>query len=215
MSPTLSEHQLCLAIRRPRELARLLKVEVKTPTPADTPRSPIRPIFTAVLRGYFGTNRIPDKARKEYAVRVASADRREKLAVQFATGKQMLEVFLMWDSPESPPTRATFARTVAPVCGWQVRIGHDMVYERPDGDVLRQIVTDSGIRQSVDLRLFAVASLVHFEALNPTIQLSAVEVWSVRTQKRFRWPRSVLVKLQPDLSARLAQVSEEFGKDAA
>lgn len=159
MSPTLSEHQLCVAVRRPRALARLLKAEAKAPMPEDTPRSPIRPMLTAVLRGYFKAKRAPDKAREDYAKRVAAADRRQKLAVQFAKGEQVLEVFLMWDSSESPPTQARFSRSVAPVCGWQVRLGHDLIYERSDGVVLRQIVMDSGIRQSVDLRLFAVASL--------------------------------------------------------
>lgn len=56
---------------------------------------------------------------------------------------------------------------------------------------------------------------LHFEAQNPTIQLSTIEIWSVRTQKRFAWQRSVLVRLQSDLSARLAEVSEELGRDAA
>ena len=215
MTPTLSEHQLCVAIRRPRELARVLKAEAKTPTPESTPRSPIRAIFTAVLHGYFKGTRQPANARKDYAERVAKADRREKLAAQFAKGGQMLEVFLMWDSSESRPTQTILARSVAPVCGWQVRLGHDLIYKGADGVVLRQIVTDSGIRQSVDLRLFAVASLAHFETLNPTIKLSAVEVWSVRTQKRFRWPRTLLVGLLPDLATRLAQVADELGKDAA
>ncbi len=73
MTPTLSEHQLCVAIRRPRELARVLKAEAKTPTPENTPRSPIRAIFTAVLRGYFKGKRQPANARKDYAEGVAMA----------------------------------------------------------------------------------------------------------------------------------------------
>jgi hypothetical protein len=215
MTPTLSEHELCVGIRSPRVLARLLRSEAISPTPENTPRSPVRPIFTTVLRDYFRSGREPEGARANFVERVAKSKRREKLATQFAKGLQMLEVFLMWDSTEPTPEAYFIPPQPADVAGWSVRLGHDLLYPAPEGKKLRQVLTDSAIVRAEHLRLFAVASLLHFERLNPNIKLAIVEVWSVRAQKRFTWPGGLLLGLVPELSERLSLVAGELGNDAA
>jgi hypothetical protein len=90
----------------------------------------------------------------------------------------MLDVFLMWNAGQPTPSRSFEAPRVAPVAGWQIRLGHDLRYSDGKDVALRQVVTDSAIRSSTDLRLFGLASLLHFEALNRTVQLTTVDVWS-------------------------------------
>jgi hypothetical protein len=215
MTPTLSQHGLCVGIRSPRALARLLLSEGISPTPENTPRSPVRPICTAVLRAYFRSGRQPEGARADYVERVAKSKRREKLATQFGKGQQMLEVFLMWDSTEPTPEAFFIPPRPADVAGWSLRLGHDLLYAGPEGKKLRQVMTDSAIVRSEHFRLFAVASVLHWERLNPNVKLAAVEVWSIRAQKRFTWPRGLLLGLVPELSKRLALVADELGDDAA
>jgi hypothetical protein len=215
MAITLSEHQLCVGIRSPAVLARQLTGEIRSPTPPDTPRSPQRPWFIASLSRYFRKGRDPALATAELEGRTNRAKRREQLASQIIMARAMLDRFLELDSGEPDPGRFLAAPVAADVLGWNVRLGHDLVYDTPQGLRLRQLLTDTAIRRAEHLRLFAVASLLHFEATNAPLRLTTVEVWQLRINKRMLWPRSLLLRLVPDLRARLDQVAAALADDAA
>jgi len=211
----LSEHQLYTGIRNPTVLARQILAQATSPTPERTPRSPQRPLFKAVVRRYFKGGRLSARARVDLEARIQKAKRRERLASQFANCRTMIGLFLSWDAKMPSPVRYVIEPTPADVLGWTIRVGHDHLSDSPDGLVLRQLVTDGSIMRAEHLRLFAVASLLHYEAANPGVELAAVEVWQLRAGKRFTWTRRVLRRLIPDLGMRLGQLAAALADDAA
>jgi hypothetical protein len=215
MAITLSEHQLCVGIRSPAVLARLLGGEIRSPTPPDTPRSPQRPWFIGSVSRYFQKGRDPALAIAELEGRANRSKRREQIASQIIMARAMLDRFLTLDIGEPDPVRYFPAPMAADILGWHVRLGHDLVYDTPQGPRLRQLLTDAAIRRGEHLRLFAVASLLHFEATNPPLRLTTVEVLQLRVNKRMLWPRSLLLRLVPELRGRLDQVAAALADDAA
>jgi hypothetical protein len=211
MVPALSTHLLSIGIRRPQQLALLLRKEEEEPTPEDTPRSPVGPLVKAAIRRYFREGRDASSALKGYDSAVAKAKRREKLATQFAKGRAMLELFLEWDAAQPAPASYPFSTQAADVLGWSVRLSHDVIETTPDGIQLRLVVTDTGVTSSEDIRLLAVAALLHYEKVNPTTELRSIAVWHLRAKKRFVWSRGLLLNLRPALASKLTAVTNALG----
>lgn len=169
----------------------------------------------AAVGSYFRDGRDPSRAKSELEMRTDKAKRREQLASQIINTRAMLDLFLAWDRGEPDPTRFRATPVLATVLGWNMRIGHDLVYETAEGLRLRQLLTDDAIRRGEHLRLFAVASLLHFEAGSPDLRLATVEVWHLRANRRMLWPRQLLLRLVPDLRTRLDQVAAALADNAA
>jgi hypothetical protein len=166
----------------------------------------------AAIRRYFRKGRDASFALNAYDVAVAKADRRDKLATQFAKGRDMLELFLEWDATQPAPASYPLSTQAANLLGWSVRLSHDVIDMTPGGPQLRVVVTETGVTRSEDIRLLAVAALMHYESVNPIPPLRSVAVWHLRAKKRFTWPRDLLLKLKPDLASKLRDVASALGE---
>jgi hypothetical protein len=167
----------------------------------------------AAIRQYFRKGRDADSALNAYDRAVAKAKRRQKLATQFAKGRAMLELFLEWDAAQPAPRSYPLAAHPADVLGWSVRLSHDVIDATPDGPQLRLVVTDTGVSSSMDIRLLAVAALLHYAAVHPATTLKSIAVWHLRAKKRFVWPCDLLLNLKPDLASKLNAVTNALGQD--
>lgn len=93
----------------------------------------------------------------DYAERTGRAKRRETAASEINNGKKMLERFARLDADEPAPSRFQLRPMPAEVLGTMVSMGADLVYQTPEGHVVRQLITDSEITRPEHLRLYATA----------------------------------------------------------
>jgi hypothetical protein len=170
-------------------------------------------VFEASLRAHLNGGRNPGAMLADYDKRWSKAERRETAYSAFAAGRLMAERFLALDARSAAPLMSLQKPGERVVLNHLVRLNHDLVYGTESGLVLRQLLTDSDLRRSEHLRLYAVASLLHFEAAGAP--LAAVEVWQLRFRKQFTWPRFLLLRLQSSLALQLDLVARAFEQDAA
>jgi hypothetical protein len=203
---------LKLAIRNPAAAARSISAEAVA---AGSPirRSPQRPTFEAAVRRYFAAGRDASVLLADYDRRWARAERRESADSAFRTGRQMAERFATLDHLSPAPEQTSVPSVSRPILGHNIRLGHDVVLRSAEGLVLRQLLTDSDITRSEHLRLYAVASLLHFEVEGA--ELARVEIWQLRFHKEFGWPRWALIRQAPVLRERCDEVARHLAQDAA
>jgi len=205
---------LRIAIRSPAAAVKHLAAERRYPVSQDTPRSPQRPIFDAALRTHFRAGRGPGALLDDFDRRWSKAKRRDSASATLNNGRRMAERFLALDAKAGDPLRALDPVTEQTVLGHQLRLPHDLVYEAPEGLILRQLLTDHDIRRDEHLRLYALACLAHFEA-GSGLLLASVDVWQLRVRKQCSWPRFLLLRQSAVLGERLDSVAQAFNEDAA
>lgn len=164
---------------------------------------------------YYRAERDPAVAVSELEARTSKAKRREQLASQIINTRAMLDRFLAWDGGEPDPVRFRATPVSTNVLGWNMRIGHDLLYATPEGLRLRQLLTDGAIRRGEHLRLFAVASL--FTSRLPRLSSASPQLRYGTSVPTSGWCglESCYLRLIPDLRARLDQVAAGLADDAA
>lgn len=212
----LSGPQLRLGIRAPDQLVRLLRDLALHPIPPDTPRSAQRPGIEASLRVYFEGTRDGAALLREFAERTSKWKRRDTATAEIANATKMLEQFAEWDKSQPEPESVFHKAVGADVLGHEITMGHALVHTLPSGAVLlRQLLTDDTHGRSEDRRLYATASLLHFQAVNPTRPVERVDVWHLRFGSRLSWPDSLLLRQAPELQRRLRLVERGLADAAA
>lgn len=196
-------------------LARSLRKAAIVPVAPDTPRSPQGPAVRAELARYFSRGRTGSLA-DSFDKRVAKWDRRNVLATQIRNARGMLVRFQDADSLEPSPDRIAIAREARDLFGVPVSLGVDLAYATPDGWLLRQLLIDDEIVTTAAIRLYAVATALHFEAGSPADRVARVEVWDLRRDgRRPGWPRRWLQAYVPDLGRRVEAIRDALGAMAA
>jgi hypothetical protein len=212
----LSARQLRTGIRSPAVLARQLRAEWVAPIDPDTPRSPQRPWIDASIRRYEQGGRQLAVLMADYAERTGRAKRRETAASEINNGKKMLERFARLDADEPAPSRFQLRPMPADVLGMVVSMGADLVYQTPEGHVVRQLITDSEITRPGHLRLYATAVALHFEERPGGGAVSRVEFWLLRYEDRsVTWTRSSLEASVSRLAVRLEEIARGAEGQAA
>lgn len=204
---------LKIGIRNPATAARMIGAEVVAAPDAPIRRSPQRPTIEAALRRYFAAGRDVAVLLADYDRRWARAERRESAASAFRAGRLMAERFAMLDRASGVPEMAFVPALTRPMLGHHVRLGYDLVYRSDEGLILRQLLTDGDITRPEHLKLYAVASLLHFEAGGA--ELAGVEIWQLRFHKEFGWPRWLLARQAPTLRERCDEVARRLAQHAA
>jgi hypothetical protein len=212
----LSARQLRIDIRSPAVLARQLRAEWIAPIDPDTPRSPQRPWIDASIRRYEDGGRKPAVLMADYAERTGRAKRRDTAASEISNGRRMLERFAKLDADEPAPSRYQVRPVPVAVLGTLITMGADLVYETPEGHVIRQLITDSEITRPEHLRLYATAVALHFEGRPGGGPVSRIDLWLLRYDDRtVRWPRSILEATIPRLAVRLEEIARGGAGQAA
>jgi hypothetical protein len=175
--------------------------------PADTPRSPQRQWIEASLRRYYRRGRNPDVLIGDYQARTAGKGSSRGKATEIAHGEGMLLSFLALDEPEPAPRVAMQARTNQPVVGHTLSMGHDLIYERPDGYLVREIWTDGVVRRTEHRRLMQAASLLHADELLGRGRVQGIEVWHLRLGLVETMTREEAYELAPSLRAVLDDIA--------
>lgn len=204
----LSARQLRTGIRSPAALARQLRAEWIKPIDPDTPRSPQRPWIDASIKRYEEGGRKPGVLLADFVERTGRAKRRDTAASEIGNGKKMLERFARLDAAEPAPSRFQLRPTPGDVLGTVISMGADLVYETPEGHVIRQLITDSEITRPEHLKLYATAVALHFEGRPGGGPVSRVDLWLLRYDDRtVTWTRSALEATVPRLEVRLAAIA--------
>lgn len=176
-------------------------------TPADTPRSPQRQWIEASLRRYYRRGRNPDILIGDYQARTAGKGSNRGKATEIANGETMLLALLALDEPQPAPRVAMQPRTNQPVVGHTLSMGHDLVYERPDGYLVREIWTDGVVRRPEHRRLMQAASLLHADELFGRGRVQGLEVWHLRFGLAETMTRREAYELAPTLRAVLDDIA--------
>lgn len=212
---TLTDRQFRTGLRSPLVLARSLRQAALVPVAPDTPRSPQGPAIRAELARYFGRGRTGSLAAS-FDKRVAKWDRRDVLAMQIRNARGMLVRFQDADSVEPSPDQIAIPREARDLFGVPVSLGVDLAYRTPDGWLLRQLLIDDEIVTTAAVRLYAVATALHFEARYAEDRVARVEVWDLRREgRRPGWPRRWLEAYVPDLGRRVEAIRNALGSMAA
>ena len=128
----------------------------------------------------------------------------------------MLERFAKLDADEPAPSRYQVRPVPVAVLGTLITMGADLVYETPEGHVIRQLITDSEITRPEHLRLYATAVALHFEGRPGGGPVSRIDLWLLRYDDRtVRWPRSILEATIPRLAVRLEEIARGGAGQAA
>jgi hypothetical protein len=175
--------------------------------PTDTPRSPQRQWIEASLRRYYRASRNPDILIGDYQARTDGKGSSRGKATEIANGEGMLLSFLALDEPEPTPRIAMQTRTNQPVVGHTISMGHDLVYERPDGYLVREIWTDGVVRRLDHRRLMQAASLLHADQLLGRGRVQELEVWHLRFGFVEAMRREEAYELAPSLRAVLDNIA--------
>lgn len=208
--------QLRTGIRSPAVLARQLRAEWIAPIDPGTPRSPQRPWIDASIRRYEDGGRKPAVLMADYAERTGRAKRRDTAASEINNGKMMLERFARLDADEPAPSRFQLRPTPVDILGMVVSMGADLVYETPEGYVVRQLITDSEIIRPEHLRLYATAVALHFEGRPDGGPVARVDLWLLRYEDRtVAWTRPALEATVPRLRVRLEEIARGAEERAA
>lgn len=157
-----------------------LRATRQATSPASTPRSPQRQWIEASLRRYYAANRNPDALIADYRARTAGKGTSPSKRAEIANGEGMLNAFLTIEEPEPAPRIAMLARSDQLVAGHIVAMGHDLVYELPDGYLIREVWTDGVIRRPNDRLLVLAASLLHAEQVLGEGRVRRAEAWQLR-----------------------------------
>jgi hypothetical protein len=213
----LTSRQLRTGIRSPDVLVREIHRQARGPAEPNTPHSPQRPGIEAALRRYFDGGRVPDTLRSDFESRVARWKRRDSAASEINNARQMLERFLRLDRAENDPLRVFMVPERCDVLGVGVALGYDLVYEVEHGILIRQLLTDSEIRRTEHLRLYAAAIAIHYTSRNLPSPLTRVQIWYLRYEHRIAgWPAALLLgRPARDLSKRLGAISRGLSGWAA
>lgn len=115
----------------------------------------------------------------------------------------MLRYFLGLEEPEPTPRIAMHPRSDHLVLGHVVSMGHDLIYERPDGYLVREIWSDGVVRQSRQLHLMRVASLLHAEQVFGEGRVRELDTWHLRLGLTDRLTRDEAISFVPDLKRLL------------
>lgn len=212
----LSARQLRTGIRSPVALARQLRAEWIAPIDPDTPRSPQRPWIDASIKRYQLGGRKPAVLLADYAERTGRSKRRDTAASEISNGLKMLERFARLDAEEPAPSRFQLRPTPVDVLGTVISMGADLVYETPEGHVIRQLITDSEITRPEHLRLYATAVALHFEGRPGAWPVSRVDLWLLRYDDRtVTWTSAALEATVPLLGRRLEEILRDAEGQAA
>lgn len=178
------------------------------PTP-NTPRSAQRAWIEASLRRYYNRGRVPDVLIGDYQARTAGKGSSRGKATEIANGEAMLLRFLALDEPEQSPRVAMHPRSDQSVLGHVVSMSHDLVYERVDGYLLREIWTDGVVKGTEHRRLMQALSLLHAEEVFGHGRVRVIEVWHLRLEISETLTRSEALALQPTLRTLLNYVARQ------
>jgi hypothetical protein len=152
----------------------------------------------------------------DYAERTGRAKRRDTAVSEINNGKVMLERFARLDADEPAPSRFQLKPMPVDVLDTVISMGADLVYETPEGYVIRQLITDSEITRPEHLRLYATAVALHFEARPAGGPVSRVDLWLLRYEDRtVTWTRSALEATVPRLAVRLQEIARGAAGQAA
>jgi hypothetical protein len=211
----LTRSQLQVGIQSPAALARdMLARDLARQADAEIRRNPQRQWIEGSVRTYVRTGRQPDRLLRDYDDRTARAQTRDRNASAIANGRRMLERFAQWDAGQPSPIRCLEPAVAAGLLGHQLTLTHDLVHATDDGLVIRQLVTEDGMRRLEHRRIFAVATLLHARAagLGDVVR---IEVWHLRLIGPVGWPSSLLLRRVPELAASLVRISVAVTGDAA
>lgn len=212
----LNARQLRIGIRSPAALARLLRSEIMFPVEADTPRNPQRQWIDASIRRYMRQGRKVEVLLDHYDDRTSRSERLPTAATEIANGRAMLKRFAELDLAEPTPDRVQMPKTRVDVLGVGITLGTDLVYETPNGWLLRLLITDHELVRPEHLHLLAVAAALHFEGRPDGGLVGAVDVWPLRPRRRtLGWARSSLASAVPRLARRLDEIALEASGQAA
>lgn len=213
---TSSARQVRTGIRSSSALLRELRLQAIAPIPPDTPRSPQRPGLEASLRRYFDSGRDAAVLLADFQKRTQGWKRRDAAASEIANALRMLERFAVLDRRWPNPTRVLMKPVKADVLGHVLSMGADLLYELPEGWMVRQILTDLEIRRTEHMRMTGAASAIHFEGRVYGGPVSRVEICHLRFDDRVvGWPRSLLERTSATLATRLDEIAAGVSNQAA
>ena len=115
----------------------------------------------------------------------------------------MLRAFLGMDEPEPTPRIAMYPRSDQLVVGHTISMGHDLIYERPDGYLIREVWTDGVVREARQRQLMRAASLLHADQVFGAGRVVALETWHLRLGLIDRMTRDEAISLAPQLKRLL------------
>lgn len=211
----LTDRQLRIGLRSPIALARGLRRAEAMPIRPDTPRSPQGKAIRAEINGYFASGRTRSLP-ESFDARVSKWKRRETAATEIANARRMLERFQAFERDEGNPTEFGIAKSAIRIFGLDLELGVDVAYETSAGWVLRQFLVDDEIVRLAQIRLYALATAIHFEARRPGAKVARVEVWDLRRDNvRPGWERRWLEGYVPDLQRRFEAIRDALGDKAA
>ncbi len=168
------------SIAAPESTVARLRASLTGGAPENVPRSPQRQWIEASLRRYYLSQRNPDVLIGDYHARTAGKGTSASKRTEIANGEAMLQEFLTLEEPEPTPRIAMHRRSDQRVAGHVVSMGHDLVYERPDGYLVREVWTDGVVRRPEDRQLLAAATLLHAEQLLGERRVPLLEIWQLR-----------------------------------
>lgn len=173
----------------------------------NTPRSPQRSWIEASLRRYYISNRNPDILIGDYQTRTAGKGASLAKRSEIANGESLLHAFLTKEEAQPNPRLAMQPRVNQLVAGHILSMGHDLIYERPDGYLVREIWTDGIVRRPTDRRLMAAACLLHAEQVFGIGRVKLLEGWQLRMGIDELITRAEAKALEPALKAALDAVA--------
>lgn len=175
--------------------------------PESGPHSPQRAWMEASLRRYYAGLRNPDTLIGDYQKRTASKGTSVSKRSEIRNGEAMLRAFLALDEPEPTPRIAMHPRSDQVVLGHVISMGHDLVYEQPNGYLIREVWTDGVVRDSAERSLLRAASLLHAEKVFGDGRVAALETWQLRLGLTDRTDRNDALRLAPVLKTLLDDVA--------
>jgi len=171
---------------------------------ADRRFSPQRVWMRAAMRAYFESGRDPATLLRDFATRVGPRPLSRYRAGIASSGAQMLDLLLSWDAFEPSPRVAFHAATDREVGRHVLSMQHDLIYEVPNGYLVREVWTDGTISPSHPrMRVMAAAALLHAEA-------EYLDVWHLRGQVKLTWSPPELETSRAELVALLDDVARQL-----
>lgn len=175
--------------------------------PESTPHSPQRAWIEASLRRYYAAQRSPDALIGDYQRRTASKGTSASKRSEIRNGEAMLQAFLTLEEPEPTPRIAMHPRSDQLVVGHLISMGHDLIYEQPDGYMIREVWTDGVVREPGERQLLRATSLLHAEQVFGEGRVVFLEAWQLRLGLIDRIDRAEAVSTAPALKRLLDEVA--------